>query len=160
MVSIGGNQVRIAAVPPFITLTATITPEASNYAMIGYRAILGNEMVPGAFSATLQFAGGAIYSGVITQEPIRNGFQAFFVITRVTPLIITVRNLTGLFQYFEVIDKFLVVSTQNDMELIYKALEELAMAGHNEMLAETNRLLTDIRKALLLAPPPLPGIRR
>lgn len=155
LVRIEGSQLRVAAFPPFTTLTTTLTPLASDYAMICYRTILGNEIVPGAFSGTLLFASGVIYSGVITQEPIRNGFQVFFVITKVTPLTYTITNLTGLFHYFEAIGKYLLVSTKDDMEFIYKVLQELTTTGPQSLLAETNRLLADIRRALR-PPPPLP----
>lgn len=137
----GGGQVIVPTFPPGITLAVTITPPEGTYAMIAYREAVSPNIVPRAFSGTIQHSGRHYYTGTLSATVIRDGLDFYMVITTADPLWVSITNESALIQYFEEVYQFALVNSKEDYDLIVAALNNLAHTEGREMQAEGNRLL-------------------
>lgn len=110
---------------PGVTADITITPPAGQYAYFGYRLFFSQQIVPNAFRTTFQWYGHTAQTGNITDIHLREGIEAFIVITRAAPLYISATNISGLVQHATILYFAAMVRTQEEYLLVLQALDEL-----------------------------------
>ena len=137
----GGHQTIVPFFPPARTASHSVVPGEGTYALIAYKTIFGSNMVPSAFTGTIQHAGRHYYTGTLTASVIDNGLEYYMVITYEHPLMVSITNISGLNQYFEEISEFVPVSNKETYDAIVGALDKLANKGMSELLGQGIDLL-------------------
>jgi len=145
LVEHAGYQMRIPFFPPNTTARATITPLFDTYAMIGHRVIIDAEVVPNAFSGTVEHRGRHQYAGTMTSGVINEGLDFLLIITNQSPLNVTLTNRTALNQYWGEIALGVLVYSHEDYLKVRQHLSDLANSGYTALANEAVKLLREMR---------------
>lgn len=125
----GGLQVIINPFPPNTMVTYTVRPLEGNYAQLGWITSFGSNMVPDAFTGVFQQYGSRPFSGRITQRMLDDGAPYFIMVTNTQPTELYITNTTNVNQYFETLAFFLMISSENDLQIVNSALRQMNMIG-------------------------------
>lgn len=152
----GFIQVRIPMFPAGLNLVYTVRPDAGIFALLGYRRLIGTDMVPDAFSSTIHQYGARPFSGIITQISRDMEHPGFMLITERDPLVITVNNISPLSQKAEMMGHVVIIGTEYDLAEITDALRRLHTTTRSEQLLQQ---AVNLLGVLTGAPPqPSPSI--
>lgn len=136
------QQQVIPNFPPNYTVTLSLPPGANTRANIVYFQGFDRNIVPNAFRWSLLQYGTRMSQGILTRGFIETGAACFGIITRTAPAIVTIANLTNLFQWYEGTVAFLSIDTIQDFAMVQDALRRIGTSTKLEELA------TDCKKAL------------
>ena len=122
LVSEGVSQI-VGVVPALTSINFRVVPAEGEYAQIYFRTIFDPNMVPNVFFGLEQYAGSRLYEGFITRGFIDNPFDYFIFASLNSPILITIRNLSNLNQYYASESTYLSINTE---DAYYRVLECLA----------------------------------
>ena len=118
------SQQIVAAFPAGMTpLAYTVGINKSDYVNVLYKVEFGRTMVPNAFSADIVDEGNQIFSGVVTGSIINSPIDTFLPVLQLKPTQISIVNVSGIVQYYELNTWYLGVSSPEDWKIIMKKLE-------------------------------------
>ena len=137
----GSYQMRVLNWPPGLTRFSRVSPSPAWYAALSYRLMFGADMVPDAFTGEIANAGRVPMSGTITRRALEEGLWGFQLITITEPLIVSASNVSGLVQLFELLIRYIIIPSAEDLGLIRKHMEDLALSGWQEYREEALSLL-------------------
>ena len=150
----GGNlaehglaQVIVPVFPAGLQLASVLEPSASSFALIGYRLQFGRDMVPNAFSGTIQHYGRNQYNGIVTQAAIEIELTSWMVITRNIQVRYSFTNRTALNQRIELMTFYVDIHSADDFDLIMAHLLALENGGATALKEEAEDLLAKMRPA-------------
>lgn len=146
------SQILIPIFPPNTSLTLSVHPYGSDYSLIKFGLGFGPNMVPNTFQGYVQTWGSREIQGTLTAEVLNTELQGFVLITQSEPSVLSVTNISGLNQVFEIDSVNLRISTEDDYKLVLEALARLGTSAKLEQLAQEAVLL--LGKLVGEAPPP------
>ncbi|MDO9579925.1 MAG: hypothetical protein Q7J06_05085 [Bacteroidales bacterium] len=153
LVNAGAGELIIPAFPPNTTITFKTVPIEGDYMYISHRCGFGRAMIPEAFFVRVSQWGNMTYEGIVGSWLLNNCLDLFVSTTRSEPAQTQIQNLTGLNQYYEGLTFFLRIQTEDDYNLVMKALARMGTSARSEQLAEeANALLR-----MLTGGPPAPN---
>lgn len=133
------QQQAIPNFPPNYTVSLSIPPGTNTYCNIVYFEGFDRNIVPNAFRWSLMQYGTRMSQGILTRGFIETGAACFGIITRAEPAVITITNLTNLFQWYESTVAFLSVDTIQDFAIVKDALLRIGTSTRLEALADQSR---------------------
>ncbi len=77
-------------------------------------------MVPGAFSINIAHAGLERFAGVFGSTLLSQGWETVMDVTTKEPIISIISNVSGLSQFFEAHEGYLIIDTEADWILVQK----------------------------------------
>jgi len=110
----GGLQVIVPIFPPASEIAFSLT--FSGYASIAYYHRFSPSMVPGAFTYRSQHSGIELQTGTIGTIHLSEGNNYWLVVTKADPITTTISNISGVDQFFETGDSFLIIDSKEDYE--------------------------------------------
>lgn len=113
---------RIPQFPPNFTITTTVFPRFGAYGMIQYLGAISPSMVPGAFWMT-SYQMGIQFQGAFLSQMIQGIHNSWLEITQNNPTTTTITNVTGLLQYFEFGNSYLLMDTEQDYREVGELIE-------------------------------------
>jgi len=126
LVAQGASQTIIPQFPPNTSVTLTAYPYLNDWGYIPFYSALSPGMVPGAFSGWGQYWGARQYTGILGSWFVMPGsLDSFLLVTQDQPALAQITNLTAVNQYYEGISMFLVISDEEDWQLIRRALKRI-----------------------------------
>lgn len=161
LVRYGVMLVTVPVFPPGMSLTFTITPYFNSYASIEYWHRFSPAIVPGTLLWDSRHSGMEICAGVCGAVATADGHNLWVEITESDPIITDVTNISGVNQFFETLDFFLLVDTEDDLKIVKEVIRKWGSIGKIEdQLDETNRLLRALIEATpgAVMPSPRPSI--
>lgn len=121
---LGVIQTTVDSFPPGTTITWDVFPEFGSFCNIEIYYRVSPSMVPDAFIFDIIHQGTEIQAGTAGASIFAQGYTTWIVVTRANPLRISVTNISGLNQYLQNSEMFLIIDNQED----YRAVLELAKA--------------------------------
>lgn len=132
----------IPVFPPNLQVVFTLRPQFGAYANLWYWHRANPGTVPGAIQWFSSQAGMELSTGTIFQTPLAEPKSLWLEVTQASPIVTRAVNVSGLNQFFETADLFLIVDTEEDLKEIYQIVGAWNNSYRVErMLGETNRLL-------------------
>ena len=154
----GSIQFLAPIVPSGMVIRYSAVPLHGVFAQIGYLRMIGSDMVPNAFSYTMEIEGTIPMSGVITQVNRDMEHPGYMLMSQRSPLIITATNISPLAQRLEMIGMLVIIPTPKDLETIADALRRLHTSQESERLLQmANYLLGVLANQPLEPMPPVGG---
>ena len=144
LVEHAGGQIYVPIWPPGLTIFSVIPP-SNSFASVGYRYIFAPDIVPNAFTITFRHLGRDIRVHTVTGAVTQESFWTYALVTKDAPFYLSLTNVSGMNQYFEVISHFIAVPQQADLVTAYKALDDLRGKGHVSFQEEALKLFGEIR---------------
>lgn len=132
----GVVQTVAPLVPPGVTLNYTFRPLYGSYAWLVWSTRCGTDVVPNAFSGTIQQYGSTPWSGIATQRGLTDPAEYFAVVTEQEPGYVSVTNLSPVVQHWEALADFIVIPTVQDLKTILDALRRLHTSTESEQLLQ------------------------
>lgn len=132
----GFLQVRVPLIPAGRTIRYSVRPTGGVFAWIGYRRVIGTDMVPDVFSSTYFQYGAAPFSGILTQVSRDIDNSGFLFITEREPTIISITNISPLAQRGEMQGYFLVLTSPNDLAIVTDAIRRMHTSAVSEQLLQ------------------------
>jgi len=151
---LGFTQVRIPLIPAGREILYTVRPAGGVFAWLGYRRLIGTDMVPDVFSSSFFQYGTSPFSGLVTQTARDIEHPGFTFITEREPLVITVTNISPLAQKGEMIGYFVVITSESDLGVITDALRRLHTSARSEQLLQEADYLLGVLAGQNLEPRP------
>lgn len=118
---LGVIQTTVPVFPPAMTVTYMTYPVFGSYISIEFFYRVSPVMTPGAFNFDISHAGASIQSGAVGALALAEGWNVWLEVTQGQPIRNIVTNISGLNQFLETLDFFLVISTEAD----YKEVKQL-----------------------------------
>lgn len=149
--------------PPGMSITFTLTPYFDAFANIEYWHRFSPSIVPGTILWESSHSGMEIHSGLIRSIAYAEGHNAWLEITDANPIITTITNVSGVNQFFETFDFFLLVDNEENFKVVKDVVSNWGAFATREQFDETNRLLRALVKAtpgaeqVLQPKPPIGG---
>lgn len=126
LVKYGVSVVRVPIWPAGLGLTFDVRPRQNAYANIQYSQTLSPAMVPDAFYIESHQAGMVLQIGNLTEVAWGKHYTwiEFTVDSQIKTITI---NISGLNQYFELGQEFLIIDSQNDYKRVRAICDEWGM---------------------------------
>jgi len=156
----GVGQLIYASLRPHRQLRVNLTPNADEYAAIGYKLIFSPSMVPYSLNITAQWAEHTPFNGTLTDTIIQEGLDSYVVVTEEAPFQILLVNSGEVAQGIELHWAFAMVRVEEDYDYILKALDDLYNREMRQDVKNLYQLMLEAKKApppLVPAPPAPPG---
>ncbi len=116
---LGIVQITVPIFPANTTITYTTEPYFSAYANIWFWWRLSPAMVPGAFNVNIRHSGMPRALGLLGATALTlPGYQIWLDVRRGDPIVNEVTNISGVGQWFESQDFFLIVDTEDDLKKV------------------------------------------
>lgn len=141
IVRYGATQTTIPIFPAGMTLVFDVYPALNAHTNLYFWNRPSPAMIPGAFMGTTSQEGIEVTSGVARDLVLAEGHQIWLEVTQASPIRNIIINTTNLNQFFENLDTFLIVDTEEDMKEVRRLINEWHAA---EAMAGMNRLLTTL----------------
>jgi len=123
LVKFGATVVTIPIWPAGLTMTFVTSPPGNAYANIRYAQTVPPSMVPDAFYVESYHQGIAVQLGNITESTY--GKHYFWIeFLRDSPVTTIIQNISGMNQYFEIAQEFLVIDSEADYRKVRKIIDE------------------------------------
>ena len=160
----GGNvcrfgviQLIVAAFAGNTILTYQATPYFNTYAAIKFWSRFSPAMVPNAFVFVEEHRGQQLGVGTISALIIDEGFTFWPLITDAYPILTRATNTTVLNQYFEVLDFYIMVDNEEDLDkindIVYRwgdsPLHKVPQDRTNELLEQLNSSVQELNRILI-----------
>lgn len=160
----GGRLVRfgvmlftIPILPPEIEITVVVTPYFNSFVSIEYWHRFSPAIVPGTVNWIVQHTGVEIASGIVTQVATVESHNFWMEITESNPSVATITNLTRVNQFWETLDHFLIINSEEDYLLVKEIVRNWgAFESVAGKIDETNYILRQIAGGAVLPRPPAP----
>jgi hypothetical protein len=134
------------AFPPNTTLSYEGYPDPC-YALIWFNVDFSPIMVPNAFDIFGEQYGARMIGGTVTALVLDHQFDWYIVITAASPYRGRIINNTPLLQWFETLNSFLIITSEENLKLLIEHLHKLTTGKMEGLAAQANGLLTAIAKA-------------
>ena len=123
LVKYGVSVVTVPIWPAGLNITFNTLPRHNAYANIQYSQSISPSMVPDAFYIESYQAGMILQIGNITENyfGLHYTWIEFLINSPITTII---RNISGLNQYFEIGQEFLVIDSEEDYKKVRKIIDE------------------------------------
>lgn len=125
----GGKPARYGTVgytvpvlPPGISVSFSIYPQFNNYCSILIWHQWSPAIVPNTLFFNSHHQGLALQSGLLTALALSDSYNIWLEVTENNPITTTIQNVSGLNQYFEARDLYLVVQEERDMCIVYELI--------------------------------------
>lgn len=131
LVGQGGQQTHIPVFAASAITTIELRPPGDDYASIGYRVFADHGVViPDVFSVDIHQWGQRVVSGVIDAAILRDGIDAFLVITDATPVVFTLTNRdTVNARIWSNSMLFLTVDSRPTLEEVYGVIQQFSSSS-------------------------------
>lgn len=160
LVRYGAIQVTVPVFPPGMSITFALTPYFGSYASIEYWHRFSPSIVPGAFMFASSHSGIQLQVGLIGTVHTSESHNTWIEITDSNPVTTIITNVSGVNQFFENVDAFLLVDSEADLEMVREVVRNWGnFTAISDKLDETNRLLREIARGLGVAVAPQPPIQ-
>ena len=137
LVSEGVSQI-VGIVPALTSINFRVVPASDEYAQIYFRTIFDPNMVPNVFWGSEQYAGSRLYEGFITRGFIDTPFDYFIFAALNSPIIISIRNLSNLYQYYASESCYLSIDTESAYNKVLECLSRLQTTRDVQAYFKTN----------------------
>ena len=157
----GGILITVPIFPAGMTITFSLFPYFNAYANIEFWQRFSPAIVPGALYFDSRHQGIQVQLGVFGTTLNSESHNTWIEVTESAPITTTITNISGVNQFFESVDSFLIVDSEADFKLIKKIIGEWGFMGNlKEEATETNRLLRALVEATpgAVMPSPQPPI--
>lgn len=111
----GFIQTTVPVWPPGLSISFQLRPEFNSYATIHYHIGFSPAMVPGTFNLEFYHSGVQIMAGVMGVSALAERNNTWIVITEALLGLQILTNISGVAQFCEATDWFLVVDTEDDL---------------------------------------------
>jgi len=105
-----------------------------DYADIIYGFSWGAVMVPNAFTARITYAGGNLFSGIVTATIINEEHTYFIVRHPSNQVMLIANNVSGVPQYFELNMYYLAVPDEDSFKIATEAIARWGTSANSERL--------------------------
>ena len=130
----GAGQLIIPMMPPGTTISYTAQPLHGAYAWLYYSTRVGTDVLPNAFTGTINQYGTTPFTGLITQRMRDDPFEFLLLVTEQEPIHTSLTNISPLGQRFESYGDLLVIPTPQDLAVVIDALRRLHTSKELEEL--------------------------
>lgn len=156
LVRYGAMQFTIPIFPPGMSITWQTYPYFGSYCSIDYWHRYSPAMVPGAFTLVASHAGMVVQAGLVGASILAESHNTWLEITESSPYVVILTNVSGVNQFFEGLESFLLVDSEESLEMVREVVRHWgAYDPVVEALRETNQLLRQLAGGL---PVPYPSI--
>lgn len=125
----GYTHLVVNAWPPGITLRYTAFPKGNIYCCIDYYGMFSPSMVPEAFLINITHSGLSIAEQTAGTVDLREGTNYWVEVTHNNPIRNVVTNVSGLVQFFESLDMYLMIQSEEDYNLVHQIVSEWRRGG-------------------------------
>jgi len=119
----GGATTTVPIFPQGLSISYELRPWFGSYASIEFYHRFSPSMVPGAFTFDSISSGVQIISGAIGTIHTMEGNNTWVVITDNDPIITTITNISGVNQFFETGDAFLLIDSESDFDFVKQVIQ-------------------------------------
>lgn len=141
----GGVTVTLPVWPPGLSITFTLTPYFNTFASIEYWHRFSPSIVPGAFNFASSHRGIQVQLGILGTVHTSESHNTWIEITEAEPIVTTIINVSGVNQFFENTESFLIVDSEDDFKAIREVVRNWgAFESVATELRETNQLLREV----------------
>lgn len=153
----GGLQTTVPIFPANTAITWSIAPYFGSYASIEFWHRFSPAMVPGAFNVVSRHVGLELVTGVIGASWTLESHNFWVEITEANNITTTITNISGLNQFFETFETFLLIDSEANMDYVREVVRNWgAFESVRPTIEETNNIL---RQMLGSGGPQLPITR-
>lgn len=151
----GVQLFTIPILPPRVNVTATIMPYFGSYVSIEYFHRFSPAIVPNTVDWTLRHAGVEVAAGLVSAVAVAESHNFWLEITESDPSVATIENVTDVCQFWETLDHFLLIDSEEDYKLVREIVYNWGNDSVLDILKESNRLLTAIAGGKPAPQPPI-----
>jgi len=143
---LGAIQTVIPIFPPNLSISWEIYPEFDSYANITFHFAFSGKTPPNSFDIEFYAGGVQVQSGPLTDLWLgHEGHGTYMVRTESNPMKQIMINTSGLSQYLEATEQFIIVDSEADYKLVLALIEEWNISTNQRSLQEeTNNLLRQL----------------
>lgn len=163
LVRFGGIQITVPIFPAGMSITWELTPYFGSYCSIEYWHRFSPSIVPGAFLFNSTHSGMVTQAGILGTTLLAESHSTWLEITESDPILTTITNVSGVNQFFENVESFLLVDSEDKLQVIREVVRNWGkFEANGSKIDETNDLLRQIlgREAIYEPQPPITGGRR
>lgn len=158
LVRFGGVQITVPVFPPGMSITWAITPYFDAFACIEYLHRFSPSIVPNAFNFNSTHRGMLLQTGLISTIVTVESHNTWIEVTEQEPITTTITNVSGVNQFFESGESFLIIDSEEDLNFVREVVRNQgALESIPGLLKETNQLLRQIAGGPPAPRPPLGG---